>query len=154
VNQILGQAQQLGINLIDTAECYGDHTSDAGWPARRKTGATNGSLPQNSAIASPASCSASDEKIAGRREKAAGRFAKKPSRLITSTSTSTHSVRDSEFFNEELWKVLWTPKKRQNPPHRQFDFWQHRSAPSSRRKHQSAGGSPAKFLYNRLDRRS
>lgn len=29
VNQILGRAKELGINLIDTAECYGDHLSEA-----------------------------------------------------------------------------------------------------------------------------
>ena len=28
VNQILGTARDLGINLIDTAECYGDHLSE------------------------------------------------------------------------------------------------------------------------------
>jgi myo-inositol catabolism protein IolS len=28
VNQILGRATELGINLIDTAECYGDHLSE------------------------------------------------------------------------------------------------------------------------------
>lgn len=27
-NRILGRAQELGINLIDTAECYGDHLSE------------------------------------------------------------------------------------------------------------------------------
>ncbi len=27
-DQILGRAKELGINLIDTAECYGDHTSE------------------------------------------------------------------------------------------------------------------------------
>ncbi len=29
VNAILGKAQELGINLIDTAECYGDHLSES-----------------------------------------------------------------------------------------------------------------------------
>src|SRR5687767_712881 len=29
VDAILGRARDLGINLIDTAECYGDHTSEA-----------------------------------------------------------------------------------------------------------------------------
>jgi len=29
VDQILGRAKELGVNLIDTAECYGDHTSEA-----------------------------------------------------------------------------------------------------------------------------
>lgn len=29
VNQMLGRAKELGINLIDTAECYGDHLSEA-----------------------------------------------------------------------------------------------------------------------------
>jgi aryl-alcohol dehydrogenase-like predicted oxidoreductase len=29
VNAILGRAKELGINLIDTAECYGDHLSEA-----------------------------------------------------------------------------------------------------------------------------
>jgi len=28
VNRILGRAKELGINLIDTAECYGDHLSE------------------------------------------------------------------------------------------------------------------------------
>src|SRR5271154_1776970 len=29
VDQIFDAARRLGINLIDTAECYGDHTSEA-----------------------------------------------------------------------------------------------------------------------------
>jgi len=29
VNAILDKARELGVNLIDTAECYGDHTSEA-----------------------------------------------------------------------------------------------------------------------------
>ncbi|WP_126425862.1 aldo/keto reductase [Brevibacillus marinus] len=29
VDRILGKAKEVGINLIDTAECYGDHTSEA-----------------------------------------------------------------------------------------------------------------------------
>jgi len=29
VDQILGRARELGINLIDTAECYGDHLSES-----------------------------------------------------------------------------------------------------------------------------
>src|SRR3989338_445567 len=29
VDQILGRAKDLGINLIDTAECYGDHLSES-----------------------------------------------------------------------------------------------------------------------------
>jgi aryl-alcohol dehydrogenase-like predicted oxidoreductase len=29
VNQILGRAKELGINLIDSAECYGDHLSES-----------------------------------------------------------------------------------------------------------------------------
>lgn len=28
VNQMIGRAKELGINLLDTAECYGDHTSE------------------------------------------------------------------------------------------------------------------------------
>jgi myo-inositol catabolism protein IolS len=29
VDQLLGRAQQLGVNLVDTAECYGDHLAEA-----------------------------------------------------------------------------------------------------------------------------
>jgi aryl-alcohol dehydrogenase-like predicted oxidoreductase len=29
VDRLLGRAQELGVNLIDTAECYGDHRSEA-----------------------------------------------------------------------------------------------------------------------------
>jgi myo-inositol catabolism protein IolS len=29
VDQLLGRAKELGVNLIDTAECYGDHVSEA-----------------------------------------------------------------------------------------------------------------------------
>ena len=28
VDQMMARAKELGINLIDTAECYGDHTSE------------------------------------------------------------------------------------------------------------------------------
>ena len=29
VNRLLGRAKELGVNLIDTAECYGDHLSES-----------------------------------------------------------------------------------------------------------------------------
>ena len=29
VNSLLGRARELGINLIDTAACYGDHLSES-----------------------------------------------------------------------------------------------------------------------------
>jgi aryl-alcohol dehydrogenase-like predicted oxidoreductase len=29
VDQLLGRARELGVNLIDTAECYGDHLAEA-----------------------------------------------------------------------------------------------------------------------------
>ena len=29
VDQLLGRARELGVNLVDTAECYGDHLAEA-----------------------------------------------------------------------------------------------------------------------------
>jgi aryl-alcohol dehydrogenase-like predicted oxidoreductase len=29
VDQLLGRARDLGVNLVDTAECYGDHQAEA-----------------------------------------------------------------------------------------------------------------------------
>ena len=42
VNRLLGRAGELGVNLIDTAECYGDHwpkpSSAAGSTSSERTG--------------------------------------------------------------------------------------------------------------------
>ncbi len=54
VAAILGNARGLGINLLDTAECYGDHLSESliGQASPDRASATSGSSRPNSATGS------------------------------------------------------------------------------------------------------
>src|SRR3954470_22126781 len=103
-SQILSRAQQLGINLIDTAECYGDHTSErliGGaiknqrdiWIIATKFGHRFTGFMQRSDERSP-----SDVK----QQLEASLKALQTDYIDV---YQYHSVRDEEFFNEALWKV-------------------------------------------------
>lgn len=110
VNQILSRAQQLGINLIDTAECYGDHTSE------RLIGGAVKNQRDKWIIASKFG-----HRFTGFMQRSDERSAADVKKQLEDSLKALqsdyidiyqfHSVRDSEFFNEELWKLLWEAKR-------------------------------------------
>jgi aryl-alcohol dehydrogenase-like predicted oxidoreductase len=152
VNQILGRAHELGINLIDTAECYGDHTSERliggaiknqrdKWIIATKFGHRFTGFMQRSDERTPSDVGKQLEDSL------------KALQTDTIDIYQYHSVRDSEFFNEELWKLLGDCKKAGKIRHIG------NSISSNIDPHPQADASTKvqvevlQILYNRLDRR-
>jgi aryl-alcohol dehydrogenase-like predicted oxidoreductase len=152
VNQILGRAQELGINLIDTAECYGDHTSERlignaiksqrdKWIVATKFGHRFTGFMQRS-----------DERSAADVRK------QLEDSLLALQSDyidvyQFHSVRDSEFFNEELWKLLWDAKRAGKIRHIGNSISSNLDPRPQADASTKAQVEVLQILYNRLDRR-
>ena len=106
VDAIFGRAGELGINLVDTAECYGDHLSEQlvgrGDQARRDT---SGSWRRSSAIASPGTWS--DEQLWSPEE-----VHKQLHDSLRALRTDYidlyqfHSGSNEEFDQDALWETL------------------------------------------------
>jgi len=110
VNQILGRAQELGINLIDTAECYGDHTSERLIGSAIKNQRDKWIIATKFGHRFTGFMQRSDERAPADVEKQL-EDSLKALQTDTIDIYQYHSVRDSEFFNEELWKLLGDCKK-------------------------------------------
>src|SRR5687767_11465504 len=107
---ILGRAADQGINLIDTAECYGDHLSERligeaikgkrdQWVIATKFGHKfHGWMKRTD-----------EREVVDVREQLEGSL--KALRTDYVDVYQYHSVRDSEFFNEELWGFLNKAKR-------------------------------------------
>jgi aryl-alcohol dehydrogenase-like predicted oxidoreductase len=152
-NQILSRAQQLGINLIDTAECYGDHTSERlignavknqrdKWIIATKFGHRFTGFMQRSDERTP-----NDVK-------------KQLDDSLKALQTDYidiyqfHSVRDSEFFNEELWKLLWDAKRAGKIRHIGNSISSNLDPRPQADASTKAQVEVLQVLYNRLDRRA
>ena len=111
VDAILDKAAELGINLIDTAECYGDHLSErligdylsrhdrSRWIVATKFGHRfNRFLDRTE-----------DFSAAGVREQLEASL--RALRLETIDLYQFHSGSDSELMNEELWTMLAEQKR-------------------------------------------
>ncbi len=108
--QILTRAQELGINLIDTAECYGDHTSE------RLIGAAVKNQRDKWIIATKFG-----HRFLGYMKRSDDRSPADVQKQLEDSLKALqsdyidiyqlHSVRDNEFFNEALWKILFDAKR-------------------------------------------
>lgn len=110
VDRMFERARELGMNLIDTAECYGDHLSEElvgraiardreKWIVATKFGHKfHGHMNRTD-------------------ERSATDVQKQLEESLAALGTDYidiyqfHSVRDAEFFNEALWKILSQAKK-------------------------------------------
>jgi len=153
VDQILGRAQQLGINLIDTAECYGDHTSERligrairnqrdKWIIATKFGHRFTGFMQRSDERSPADVKTQLEDSL------------KALQSDYIDIYQFHSVRDNEFFNEELWKLLWDAKKSGKIRHIGNSISSNLDPRPQADVSTRAQVEVMQILYNRLDRRA
>ncbi len=152
VDAMLARGAELGINLVDTAECYGDHVSERlvggathrqrdKWIIATKFGHRFSGHMQRSDERSPADVQKQLE------------ASLKALRSDYIDIYQYHSVRDSEFFNEGVWKVLFEAKKAGKIRHIGNSI----SSNIDPRK-QGEASTPAQVevlqvLYNRLDLR-
>jgi len=152
VDQILNRAQQLGINLIDTAECYGDHTSE------RLIGAAIKNQRDQWIIASKFG-----HRFTGFMQRSDERtpddVTKQLEDSLTALQTDTidiyqfHSLRDSEFFNDDLWKVLFDAKKAGKIRHIGNSISSNLDPRPQADASTKAQVEVLQILYNRIDRR-
>ena len=153
VNQILSRAHELGINLIDTAECYGDHTSERliggaiknqrdKWIIASKFGHRFTGFMQRSDERSPADVKKQLEDSL------------KALQSDYIDIYQFHSVRDTEFFNEDLWKLLWDCKKAGKIRHIGNSISSNIDPRPQADASTKAQVEVLQILYNRLDRRA
>lgn len=105
VDPILDQAEQCGINLIDTAECYGDHLSEkfiGNWLARRDR--------SKWIIATKfGHCFDADKKVDAFAISKVCQQLEDSLRALKTDFVDVyqfHSGTDAQYFNEELWEML------------------------------------------------
>lgn len=150
VSQLLGRARELGINLIDTAECYGDHLSE----------------------------SLIGQAIAGQREKwiIATKFGHKfthrferiqqwtPADVLKQLEDSLRALRtdyidlyqfhsgpDEMFDNEELWTMLNRQRQAGKVRHLGISIGSQVAPIHQTERAVEVGASVIQVVYNRLD---
>jgi aryl-alcohol dehydrogenase-like predicted oxidoreductase len=149
---ILDKAAELGINLIDTAECYGDHLSErligdylsrhdrAQWIVATKFGHQfNRFLDRTE-----------DFSAAGVRQQLEASL--RVLRVETIDLYQFHSGSDKQLLNEALWAMLGEQKRAGKIRHLGISILGKGSEPQAREA-QRLGVEVLQVIYNRLDRR-
>lgn len=149
---ILDAAAEAGINLIDTAECYGDHLSErligdslarrnrAGWLVATKFGHRFHSFMNRTEDFSPD----------GVREQLEGSL--RALRVETIDLYQFHSGSDSLFANQQLWRVLEDAKRAGKVRHLGISILG-KGSELQAREAAAVGAETLQVIYNRLDRR-
>ena len=149
---ILDQAGQLGINLIDTAECYGDHLSErlvgdylarhdrSRWFVATKFGHQFNKFLDRT----------EDFSAAGVRQQLEASL--RALRVETIDLYQFHSGSDALFQNDELWEMLAGQKRAGSIGHLGVSILGKGSEQQAREASQR-GAEVLQVVYNRLDRR-
>jgi aryl-alcohol dehydrogenase-like predicted oxidoreductase len=152
VDAIFDKAAELGINLIDTAECYGDHLSErliGDYLSRRERSrwiiATKFGHRYNSFLNRT-----DDFSINGMREQLEASL--KSLRVEAIDIYQFHSGTDALFQNQELWTMLGEQKRAGKIRHLGISILGKGSELQAREAHQ-VGAEVLQVIYNRLDRR-
>ena len=152
VDAILDKAAELGINLVDTAECYGDHLSESligDYLKRRDRSswlvATKFGHHFNGFMARTDDFSAADV----RRQLEASLRAL---RIDSIDLYQFHSGADPLFLNPELWTTLDREKEAGKIRHLGISILGKGSELQARQA-RSVGAEVLQVVYNRLDRR-
>lgn len=152
VDAILDEAQQLGINLIDTAECYGDHLSESligdylsrrdrsKWIVATKFGHRFHSFMNRT----------DDYSTAGMHEQLEASLA--ALRVDAIDLYQFHSGPDDAFHNQELWKLLDEQKRLGTIRHIGVSI-RGTGSEMQAREARRVGAEVLQVVYNRLDRR-
>jgi aryl-alcohol dehydrogenase-like predicted oxidoreductase len=150
VNRILKRAKELGINFIDTAECYGDHVSEALIGEAIKSDRKEWIVATKFGHKFHANFTRTDERTA---KDAVKQFEDSLRALKTDyvDILQYHSIRNSEFDNEELQQTLIKLRHQGKVLHIGNSI----SPPDNI--HQTDGADKAQVqtiqvVYNRLDR--
>lgn len=152
VDSILDQAAELGINLIDTAECYGDHLSErligdylrrrdrSRWIIATKFGHHFNKFMDRTENFSPGDVRQQLEASL----KALG--------IDCIDLYQMHSAADALCLNEELWSMLGEEKRAGRVRHLGISILQKGSEEQARAARR-LGAEALQVVYNRLDRR-
>jgi aryl-alcohol dehydrogenase-like predicted oxidoreductase len=154
VTAILGKARELGINLLDTAECYGDHLSESligkaldglgqrdEWVIATKFGHRFHSFMNRT-----------DERDVGQvRQQLDDSL--KALRTDHIDLYQFHSVRENEFFNPELWTFLDEAKRAGKIRHLGNSIAASLDPTAQALASRRAGVEALQVVYNRLERR-
>jgi aryl-alcohol dehydrogenase-like predicted oxidoreductase len=153
VDAILDRGAELGINLIDTAECYGDHLAESlvgDYLARRDRSrwivATKFGHHFNKFMDRTDAFSAAD----ARRQLEASLRALRVERIDL---YQFHSGPDAAFLNEELWAALAEEKGAGRIGHLGVSISQ-KGSETQAREARRLGLETLQVFYNRLDRRA
>ena len=153
VDAILDQGAALGINLIDTAECYGDHLAEglvgdylarrdrSRWIVATKFGHHFNKFMDRTDAFSPAEA---------RRQLEASLRALRAEKIDL---YQFHSGPDAAFLNEELWTALAQEKRAGKIGHLGVSIMQ-KGSETQAREARRLGVEALQVFYNRLDRRA
>ena len=153
VDAILDKAAEHGINLIDTAECYGDHTSEAligdylfrrdrsRWITATKFGHNFHGFMDRTWDSSPAGVEAQLEKSL------------RALRTDVIDLYQFHSGSDEDFNRPELWAMLQRQKERGKIRHLGISI-AGKGGPHQAEQARSVGAEVLQVVYNRLERRA
>ena len=153
VDAILDKGAELGINLIDTAECYGDHLAESlvgdylarrdrsRWIVATKFGHHFNKFMDRTDDFSPADA---------RRQLEASLSALRVERIDL---YQFHSGSDADFLNEELWALLAAEKRAGRIGHLGVSIRQ-KGSETQAREARRLGVETLQVFYNRLDRRA
>lgn len=153
VDAILDQAAELGLNLIDTAECYGDQLAErligdylgrrerSRWIVATKFGHHFNRFMDRTNDFSPA----------GVRKQLEASL--RALRVETIDLYQFHSGPDNEFQNDQLWALLAEEKRAGKIRHSGISILGKGSAEQAGRA-RKVGAEVLQIIYNRLDRRA
>jgi aryl-alcohol dehydrogenase-like predicted oxidoreductase len=149
---ILDKASELGLNLIDTAECYGDHLSEgligdylsrhdrSRWIVATKFGHHFNRFLNRT----------EDFSVASVRQQLEASL--RALRVESIDLYQFHSGSDSQLLNEALWAMLGEQKRAGKIRHLGISILGKGSEPQAREA-QRLGVEALQVIYNRLDRR-
>jgi aryl-alcohol dehydrogenase-like predicted oxidoreductase len=152
VNAILRRGKELGINLVDTAECYGDHLSESligDYLARRDRGrwivATKFGHRFKSFLSRDDDFSA--EGVVQQLEASLRAL-----RIDAIDLYQFHSGSDTAFRNDDLWAALQREQRAGKIRHLGVSILG-KGSESQAREARRVGAEVLQVIYNRLDRR-
>jgi myo-inositol catabolism protein IolS len=154
VAAILGKARDLGINLLDTAECYGDHLSESliGQALARSGRRDDWVIASKFGHRFHSFMNRTDERDLDhvRQQLDDSLRALRTDRIDV---YQFHSVRETEFFNQELWTFLDEAKRAGKIRHIGNSIAASLDPTAQALASRRAGVEALQVVYNRLERK-
>lgn len=151
VDHIIGRAQELGINLVDTAECYGDHMSEAlvgqalvgrrqAWHVATKFGHRYGGHMKRHILFSA-------DEVRSQLEDSLAAL-----RTDTIDLYQFHSGTDDQFDDDALWTMLDKQVEAGKVRHLGVSVSSKRDPMHQIQRARAVGASVIQIVYNRIER--